>query len=154
MGVNRVFADINQTVWIEKERAAAMRVLDTCLSCRFLKSSCGKQQMRDLPAQRVKETSLFRAVGTDFIGPVLVNIGRSQVKCYICICNCLATRAVHLEVVSAVDCDSFLQAYRRLCNRRNVTPRDLCSVNRGAFVAAEKELRSVAWHFNPPRALH
>ena len=85
---------------------------------------------------------------------VLVSIGRSRVKRCICISNCLATRAVHLEIVTAVDCDSFLQAYWRFCNRRNVTPTGLYRDNGGAFVAAEKELRSVAWHFNPPGALH
>ena len=85
MGVNHVLADINRTVLIEKVRAAVKRVLDTCSSCRFWKSSCGKQQMGDLPAHRVKETPQFRVIGTDFISPVLVKVGRSRAKRYICI---------------------------------------------------------------------
>ena len=67
--------------------------------------------MGDLPAHRVKETPPFRVIGTDFMGPMLFSIRRSRVKHYICIFNHLATRAVHLEVVPAVDCDSFLQAF-------------------------------------------
>ena len=89
------------------------------------------------------------------MGPLWVTIGRSRVKRYICIYNCMATRAVHLEVVPSQECDAFLQAYRRFCSRRNVSPAEIFSDNGGNFIAAEKELkRFVKWHFNPPRASH
>ena len=68
--------------------------------------------MGDLHTHRVNETLPFGIIGTDFMDPVLVNIERSRVEHYICIFNCLATRAVRLEVVPAVDCDSFLQRRR------------------------------------------
>ena len=78
----------------------------------------------------------FKAVGTDLMGPLTVRIGRSSVKRYVCIFNCLATRPVHFEVVQALDADAFIQAFRRFCNRRNVRPSDVYSDNGGNFVAA------------------
>ena len=136
-------------------RSAAKRVLNLCITCRLWKISQGRQQMRNLPAQRVEAARPFNFVGTDLMGPILVTIGRSRVKRYVCIFNCLATRAVHLEVVPSQDADAFIQAYRRFCGRRNVTPAEIFSDNGGNFVAAEKELsKTVKWHFNPPRASH
>ena len=106
------------------------------------------------------------------MGPLTVRIGRSSVKRYVCIFNCLATRAVHFEVVQALDADAFIQAFRRFCNRRNIRPSDIYSDNGGNFVAAERELKkgaenlrsksvykallrkNVNWHFNPPRSSH
>ena len=111
--------------------------------------------MGDLPPPRVLETQPFFVLGTDMMGPVTVNVGRSSVKRYICIFNCMATRAVHLEEVSSLNVDAFLQAYRRFCNRRNVNPKIVYSDNGGNFVAAEKVLKDkVKWCFNPPRASH
>ena len=111
-------------------------------------------------------------MGTDLMGPLTVRIGRSSVKRYVCIFNCLASRAVHFEVVQGLDADAFIQAFRRFCNRRNVRPSDVYSDNGGNFVAAERELKkgaenlrsksvykallreNVSWHFNPPRSSH
>ena len=47
------------------------------------------------------------------------------------------------------------QAYRRFCNRRNVNPTAIHSVNGSNFVAADKELsEKVTWKFNPSRVFH
>ena len=110
--------------------------------------------MGNLPTPRVTESRPFTAIGVDLMGPVMITIGRNRVKRYVCIFNCLATRAVHFEVVQSQDASAFLQAYRRFSNRRNVTPSDIYSDYGGNFVAAEKELKNVTWHFNPPRASH
>ena len=155
LGANHVLAEINKNYWIIHGRATVRRVLDGCASCRLWKAETGRQQMGVLPPTRVKKTLPFTAVGTDLMGPIMVTIGRSRVQRYVCLFNCMATRAVHLEVVPSQDADAFLQAYRRFCNRRNVSPETICSDNGGNFVAAEKYLRGqVNWQFNPPRASH
>ena len=96
--------------------------------------------MGNLPADRVTKSIPVKAVGTDLMGLSTVRIGRNSVKRYVCIFNCLATRAVHFEIVQALDADAFIQAFRRFCNRRNVRPSDVYRDNGGNFVAAEREL--------------
>ena len=100
--------------------------------------------MGNLPGDRVTKSTPFKAVGTDLMGPLTVRIGRSSVKRYVCIFNCLATRAVHFEIVQALDADAFIQAFRRFCNRQNVRQSNVYSDNDGNFVAAERELRKGA----------
>ena len=172
MGCSQVLASINKKYWILKGRAAVRKVLQKCLTCRFWKVTTGRQQMADLPANRVTRSPPFMAIGTDLMGPLIIRVGRCQVKRYICIFNCLATRAVHFEVVQSLEANAFLQAYRRFCSRRNLKPKEVYSDNGGNFVAAEKELRcgiqnwnnkvlydallqeGATWHFNPPRSSH
>ena len=107
--------------------------------------------MGDLPCYRVEKRQPFEVVGRDLISPIAVSIGHSRVKCYICIFNCLARRAVRLEVVPSLDADGFFQAFQRFCSRRNVSPTDIYSDNGTNFVAAAKGLNNTTWHFNPPR---
>ena len=154
MGVNHVLADINRHYWIIKGRSAVKRAINKCVPCRFWKVDAGRQQMGDLPSHRVEERRPFEVLGTDLMGPVMISIGRNRVKRYVCIFNCLATRAVHFEVVPSLDVSGFLQAFRRFCSRRNVTPTTIYSDNGTNFVAAAKELKNITWNFNPPRSSH
>ena len=169
LGINHVLVDLNKTFWIVKGRSSVKKVLDSCLTCQFWKVKPGHQQMADLPLQRVNRSVPFTSIGTDLMGPVNVRIGRSDVKRWICIFNCLATRAVHLEVLRSLDVHAFMQGFQRFCCRRNVIPTDVYSDNGGNMIAAQKELskicvagewcsskfeKSVRWHFNPPRASH
>ena len=172
MGCSQVLTAMYKQYWILNGRSAVNNILKSCVKCRFWKTSPNQQQMGNLPADRVTKSTPFKAVGTDLMGPLTVRIGRSSVKRYVCIFNCLATRAVHFEVVQALDADAFIQAFRRFCNRRNIRPSDVYSDNGGNFVAAERELKkgaenlrsksvykallreNVNWHFNPPRSSH
>ena len=62
--------------------------------------------------------------------------GKPQRKRYLCLFTCLATRAVHLEMVYGLDVDSFLNALQRM---RGV-PDEIISDNGTNFVAANREL--------------
>ena len=155
MGVNHVLAGLNRNVWIVNGRSAVKRVIGNCVPCRTWRARSGNQQMGDLPPARVQQKKPFTSIGVDLMGPIMVTVGRSLVKRYICIFNCMVTRAVHFEVVQSQEVRVFLQAYRRFCGRRNVNPTSVYSDNGGNFVAAEKVLKGkVTWHFNPPRASH
>ena len=85
--------------------------------------------------------------------------------------TCLALRAVHIEVVSSLDTESFIHALRRFIARRG-QPEEMRSDNGGNFVKGERELREVVnewnqsqihgylvqrdikWTFNPPAGSH
>ena len=86
--------------------------------------------------------------------------------------NCLASGAVHFEVVQSLEAYAFIQGFTRFCNRRNIRPTDVYSDNGVNFFTADKELREglknlkskqfhhstlrrgTTWHFNPPRCSH
>lgn len=85
---------------------------------------------------------------------------------------CMATRAVHLEVVEGYSTPAFLAAYSRFCARRGL-PELVHSDNGTTFAGADRELTAafraalrdpnflnriasekVSWHFIPPSAPH
>ena len=172
MGTSQVLASLNKEYWIINGRSVVNRVINNCMNCRFWKAKPKTQQMGDLPFHRVIKSSPYKSIGTDLMGPLMIRSGRNSLKRYVCIFNCLATRAVHFEIVQSMEASAFIQAYRRFCNRRNVKPTDVYSDNGGNFVAADKELRKgvknwqskqvsdallqkgASWHFNPPRCSH
>ena len=98
---------------------------------------------------RVVPSSLFTYYGTDLIGSLYVKIGRSSHKRYVCIFNCLSTRAVHLEIKQSLETDVFKQAFRRFCNCRVSKPKVLYSDNAGNFVMVIKEINEgiKLWNF-------
>ncbi|GFW87954.1 integrase catalytic domain-containing protein [Trichonephila clavipes] len=78
--------------------------------------------MGDLPKQRITQTRPFEIVGIDFAGPILTKCQHlrkaNKFKSYICLFACLATKAVHLELVSTLSTDAMLAALRRFIARR------------------------------------
>ena len=108
-------------------------------------------------------------MGIDYLGPLLISQGRSQVKRYGCIFTCLTVRAVHLEISHSLTTDSFINALRRFIARRGA-PDYIYSNNESNFVGATKILRDslrewnqhqindylrqqeIRWTFNPPTA--
>lgn len=89
-----------------------------------------------------------------------------------CLFICMVTKAVHLEPVSSLTTDGFLEALRRFVSRRGLCAHIYsdCGTN---FIGAEGELKKhlqssttanaiaddlsgkgIQWHFNPPLAPH
>ncbi len=98
--------------------------------------------MATLPTTRITlPLRAFDRIGTDFAGSFLTKQGRgkTQMKRYLCLFTCLATRAVHLEMAYALDTDSFINAFTRMTARRG-TPSFVLSDNGTNFVGAEKEI--------------
>ncbi|XP_066585641.1 uncharacterized protein [Prorops nasuta] len=89
-------------------------------------------------------TFTFEHTGVDYAGPFLVKLhhGRNakSVKCYVAVFVCLATRAVHLELVSRLDTEAFLAALTRFISRRG-KPAVMYSDNGLNFQGADAELK-------------
>ncbi|XP_036143391.1 uncharacterized protein LOC118645788 [Monomorium pharaonis] len=132
--------------------------------------------MGDLLEPRV--SAFARSVlhcGVDYAGPVLIRAsagrGITSRKTYIALFICLATRAIHLELVGDYSTSAFSNAYSRFCARRGL-PQAMYSNNGTTFVGADREMTkaykaavrdpnflnltsdNVTWNFIPPSAPH
>ncbi|XP_016519033.1 uncharacterized protein LOC107833689 [Poecilia formosa] len=170
-GPERLFADIRRNFWILRGREAVRRHQSKCPNCRRWKSKPTIPQMADLPAARLRlYKPVFYSTGTDCFGPFHVKIGRRNEKRWGIIFKCLTTRAVHLDILTHLDVDSFLMALRRFIARRG-TPSEILSDQGTNFRGAERELQQaiakmspdlqqslakqrIVFKFNPPGAPH
>ena len=165
-------ATIRQTFWIVKGAATVRKVLGQCLLCKRKNALAGQQIMSDLPTSRLEANKpSFYFTRVDYFGPMLVKQGRVMVKRWGCLFTCMTVRAVHIELVSSLSADSFINALRRFIGRRGKLW-EITSDNGTNFVAADKELRNsiqnlnnltvknylkqrcIRWKFNCPYASH
>ncbi|XP_070162518.1 uncharacterized protein [Polyergus mexicanus] len=168
---------LRQAYWILRARSMVKAVIHRCIVCVRERAAVPTQLMGDLPAMRVSPPPrCFSHCGLDYAGPVRVraSAGRGVVsrKAYIALFVCLATRAIHLELVVDYSTAAFLNAYLRFCSRRGL-PHSMYSDNGTSFVGADKELQiayqsairdpnflnktacdNVTWNFIPPSAPH
>ncbi|GFX26563.1 integrase catalytic domain-containing protein [Trichonephila clavipes] len=124
----------------------------------------------------IVQDSPNKRTGIDFAGPFLIRSskgrGSRNTKCYICVFVCLATKAVHLEVVSDLTSKVFIACLKRFVARRGKPSEIFCDQGTN-FYGASRELRkefhqlmkedavhqflvtdNITFHFNPPSAPH
>ena len=171
-GTEYVLATLRQRYWVVKGRSVIKSVIRACVMCKRLYSVPQNQRMADLPPDRLAAGQApFTNVGVDVFGPFLVKRGRSQEKRYGLIFTCLVIRAVHIEVLSSLDSDAFINAVFRFCSRRRSRPAIIRCDNGTNFVGGSRELlasidnwnknvsqnllqRNIKFIFNPPGASH
>lgn len=176
-GLQLTLRSLRHEFWIIRVRSIVKAVIHKCVVCCRERAAPPAQLMGDLPKARVSTPSRpFSNCGVDYAGPVKVRSsagrGIKSRKAYIALFICLATRAIHLELVGDYSTPSFLGAYKRFSSRRGL-PSAMYSDNGTTFVGADKELQSayqsairdpdfqnktacdqVSWHFIPPSAPH
>ena len=171
-GLEYVLSLTRQKYWIVKGRLLVRKAINDCFGCRRRQSQVAEQRMADLPRNRVTPCKPpFICTGVDCFGPFKVRRGQNIVKRYGVIFTCLTIRAIHIEVASSLDTDSFLNAMRRFIARRG-NSEEIRSDNGANFVSGEKELRdcvndwnhdkihqflllkNIKWIFNPPTTSH
>ena len=141
----------------------------TCVRCNRYFSQPQHQLMAELPPERLQPGIFaFAHAGLDLFGNFYVKIGRARHKRYGVIFTCMASRAVHIEVVHSLEAQSFIMAFQRFCARRG-TPVS-CKSDRGTnIVGATEDMRkawinidvkkitdftkrnNVQWQFNTPK---
>ena len=161
---------VREKYWITKARRILKKVISKCVLCRKMFAKPSSQIMADLPAERI-EPGLppFTYVGIDAFGPYQTKFYRGFKKRYGLLFTCMTCRAIHIEMLYTLDCESFLCAFKRFIARRGV-PTKIFSDNGRNFVKGEQELRkaflynskhvlmhyttpmSIEWCFIPPRA--
>lgn len=70
--------------------------------------------MGDLPVERLRPASPFQFMSVDLFGPYLVKDEikrRVSIKVWVVIYSCVASRALHIDLVSSLSTESSLMAY-------------------------------------------
>lgn len=170
---------LRQRFWPVAGRSAVRKIIRKCIKCFRAKPIMGHQIMGDLPVYRVQQARPFLNTGVDFAGPLLIRElhgrGKRTHKAYIALFVCFATKAIHLELVSNLTSEAFLNALKRFISRRGAIL-NLYSDNATNFIGAKRELEhleflfkqnniapeisnelathGITWHFIPPRSPH
>lgn len=173
-GPQILLAHVRETFWPIGGRNLARATVRKCIKCFRFKPRTVQPIMGNLPSERVTPSAPFLVTGVDYAGPFLIRDrkgrGSKTEKCYISLFVCLSTKAIHLEVVSSLTTDSFLQALRRFASRRG-KPSKILSDNGTNFVGAKRELakflelkgdaiasastkEGIDWEFIPPHSPH
>ena len=142
-----------------------------CPTCRMLRARVHRPVMASLPKDRVTCGPPFTTVGLDIFGPFLLSSGvrtrRSpgSRKVWCTLYTCLSSRAVHVELMSAMDSVAFINSLRRFVALRG--PCALIRSDQGSNLVGAKgqveELNlteaaramaaiKVRWIMNPPHA--
>ena len=78
-GTLHVLSAVRERFWVIKGQAAVRKTLSDCRICRFWKAKPGEQIMAPLPSARVTPgNAAFSHVGVDYMGPLMVKVGRSS----------------------------------------------------------------------------
>ncbi|XP_062534520.1 uncharacterized protein LOC134203653 [Armigeres subalbatus] len=176
-GPQLLLGTVRLRFWPLGGRNVAREVVHQCIKCFRTKPTTMQQFMGELPSPRVSVSRPFMKTGVDYFGPVYIRSAprRAAVKAYVSVFVCFCTKAIHLELVSDLSTDRFLQALQRFVSRRGRAS-DIYSDNGTNFVGARNKLTElqglmkdrihrerittemakdgIQWHFNPPSAPH
>ncbi|XP_072400927.1 uncharacterized protein [Diabrotica undecimpunctata] len=155
------------------------RIIQNCLTCYRFNAQVASQIMANLSRERVQIARPFINVGVDFGGPFPIKTSKLKraplTKAYMAEFVCLATRAVHVKLISSLSTEAFLLTLKRFIARRG-NPSIIFSDNGTNFLGAKNQLKElydlllkgdtsesirsfatlcqIQWKFIPPRSPH
>ena len=136
---------ISAEYYIPGIKSTIKHLLRHCVPCRRCYADTVRQQMGQLPAERVHPAPPFYHTGVDLAGPLFCKRNRARNspsnKVYVCLYVCLTTKAIHLDLVSETLTAAFLASFQHFCSHRG-TPATLWSDNGTNFTGANREIIS------------
>lgn len=141
VGVQALTIMLREEYWILSARRTVRSVVRRCVRCKRFTSKPPETVPIHLPLDRVRDAYTFEVTGIDLCGPLLL---RNKTKTWVVLFTCAVYRCVHLELVSAISTEYFIQALRRFIARRG-RPSVIYSDNGTNFVGTSSALRKVDW---------
>ncbi|XP_055527233.1 uncharacterized protein LOC129719850 [Wyeomyia smithii] len=160
--------EIRQLYTIPRLRLVVKKVFRDCQLCKVRQAKPMVPLMAPLPKARLAHhEKAFTYTGVDYFGPLVVKMGRSNVKRWVALFTCLTVRAVHLETAYTLSTESCVSCVRRFVGRRG-SPAEFFSDNGTNFQGANRVLQyqisqglaetftsiNTKWNFIPPGAPH
>lgn len=175
-GTQATLNAIREEFWPIFAKSQVKKIVRKCVKCRKANPTPSRQIMGQLPSVRVNAARPFLNTGVDYCGPFYVRdrVRRNskQYKSYVAIFVCMATKALHIELVEDLSTETFISALKRFMSRRGKV-QNLYSDNGRNFVGADHELQKlfkseefkrnvlesataerIVWHFISARSPH
>ncbi|RXN14669.1 gag-pol fusion poly [Labeo rohita] len=115
-GVAATLLKMRKKAWVIKGRKIAQKVVDSCIICKKVRARRCQQVMGNLPPERTRPAAPFEFTAVDLFGPYQVRDDvkkRVTMKVWGVVFCCMASRAIHTELVNTMSTESFLMAYQR-----------------------------------------
>jgi hypothetical protein len=176
VGRQALLSIVRQQYWPIGASNIIRNITKSCVRCFRCNPKSATQFTGDLPTYRTVIQHAFLNTGVDFAGPITLKLTRrTSTKAYVSIFVCMATKAVHIELVSDLSSKAFLAALTRFIARRGHCQNLYCD-NATNFVGANSEMSAlyqflrdqkdqgeitrvcatqhIEFHFIPPKAPH
>ena len=145
-GPTLLLAHSSQICYVVGAKRLARTICLNCLLCKRKAPRAHAQQMGQLPAVRVNRSFMFLNTGVDYAGPFYLKQGNPRrptiTKCWLALFICLATKLVHIEVVSSASTEAFIGAFKRFAARKGMA-KHMYSDHGTNFVGARSELKEL-----------
>ncbi len=141
-GVAGTLLRVRSKAWVVLGPRIARNVIDSCMHCRKTKARMCKQVMSELPLERTEPAAPFEFTSLDLFGPYVVKDTirrRTKMKIWGVVFSCMASRAVHADIVEDLSMEGFLNAYQRFTALRG-HPRKLWSDQGTNFVGRQASI--------------
>lgn len=161
-GVQILMNHLREKYWILRCRKSIRQVTLRCVRCRRFAVNSVQPEAPALPEDRIRDAAPFEVTGVDLAGPLHLRDGR---KCWIVLYTCAVYRAVHLELLTSLSSEAFLQTLRRFIARRGRPSviysdqgKNFCGASKLFTDPAHSKIRNealvknITWKFNPPAA--
>ncbi|UYV65706.1 hypothetical protein LAZ67_3005187 [Cordylochernes scorpioides] len=161
-GVQSLHANLRERYWILNSRRTIRNEIRQCARCRRFRAQPCYVEEGPLPKDRVRLGPAFDVTGVDMTGPLHL---KGNKKYWIAIFTCATYRAIHLELCTSLNTETFIGAMRRFVARRG-RPSTIYSDNGLNFVGCKNlfssldwnkiveygSINRISWKFNPPTA--
>lgn len=141
--IHLTLAYVRNEYWILNARNLVKSHIHKCIECFRQNPQPMSQLMAPLPSIKTKPSRAFEHCGLDFAGPIEIKSGDKRnapsIKSYICVFVCMASKAIHLELVGDLTTKKFILALRRMMARRGLCSNIYCDCGTN-FQGAKNEL--------------
>ena len=144
-GVAGTLLRMRKRAWVIQGPRVARKVVDSCLHCRKCRARLCTQEMSSLPPVCTSPAAPFEYTTLDLFGPYAVRDSvrrRVKKKVWGVVFSCMASRAVHADLVEDLSTEGFLKTYQRFTALRG-HPRRLWSDQGTNFVGAKPVLEDL-----------
>lgn len=144
-GVAGTLLKMRRRAWVVNGRRIAKKIINGCVTCRKARAKHCQQIMSDLPPERAEPAAPFEFTTVDLFGPYEVKDEvkkRVKLKVWGVVFSCMASRAIHADIVSDLSAEGFLLAYQRFTSLRG-HPRKVWSDPGSNFVGAKPALEDL-----------
>ena len=104
--------------WLIGGHNVVMKVIGACVLCKKMRGPHLEQRLADLPLDRTKVCPPLTNIGFDVFGPCALQTRKTRgggvnAKRWGLVFTCLSSRAIHIEVLEAIDSSAFICALWR-----------------------------------------